>query len=124
MWGLCSQTRRSLSPPAQCANSAQEHMALLSEPPPWSLSCLLCLARSQSALGWPRCSRAPYFAPEAHPRACLVLGCSPKPAKIPEHSSSELCGQMFRVCRALWGAGAKARRAALQGDELSRARFV
>lgn len=90
--------------------------SLLSEPPLWSLSCLLCLPRSQSTLGWPRCSRAPYFAPEARPREHLVLGCPPKPANIPEHSSSELCGQMFRVSRALWGAGTKARRAALQSS--------
>lgn len=104
--GLCSQTRRSLSPPAQCANSVQKHMSLLSEPPLWSLSCLLCLARSHSTLGWPRCSRAPYFAPEARPREHLVLGCPPKPADIPEHSSSELCGEQGQrpgeqLCRGL-----------------------
>lgn len=123
MWGLCFQTRHSLSPPAQCANSIQKHMSLLSEPPPCSLSCLLCLGRSQSALGWPRRSRAPHFVPDTLPRVCLLLRCPPKPANIPEHISSELCRHMFRVCRALWGAGTKARRAALQGDEL-RARSV
>ncbi|NWZ08676.1 PAPS2 synthase, partial [Agelaius phoeniceus] len=95
VWGPCSQTHHSLSPPAQCANSIQKHMSLLSEPPLWSLSCLLCLGRSQSALGWPRCSTAPYFVLRAHPRADQVLGCPPKAANSPEHIS-ELCGQVLR----------------------------
>lgn len=77
VWGPCSQTHHSLSPPAQCANSIQKHMSLLSEPPLWSLSCLLCLGRSQSALGWPRCSTAPYFVLEAHLRAYLISGAPP-----------------------------------------------
>lgn len=117
VWGPCSQTHHSLSPPAQCANSIQKHMSLLSEPPLWSLSCLLCLGRSQSALGWPRCSTAPYFVLEAHLRAYLVLGCPPKPANIPEHIS-ELCRGAGDE-QGLWGAGTKAQRpgdrAALQG---------
>lgn len=85
--GFCFQTCRSLLPPAQCANSVQKHMSLLSDPHLWSLSCLLRSQRCRHdhvALGL--CT--------LHQRLIsgLFLGSSPKPVGVTEHNSSGVAG--------------------------------
>lgn len=81
--GLCSQTRRSLSPPAQCANSIQKHMSLLSEPPLWSLSCLLCLARSHSTLGVATLLQSPVLCARGSSQRAPGFGVSPQTCQHP-----------------------------------------